>query len=370
MITIVGAGLGGLTLANVLHKHGIDTVVYDADASPIARHQGGMLDIHEDSGQIALQAAGLFETFQAIIFEGGDALRILDKTGAVGLADNGNGRRPEVDRGALRDLLLSSLPKGTVRWGTRVLAVRRSGDRYAIDFADGSITATDIVIGADGGWSKVRPLLSSAVPAYCGLSFVEARVPEATKRYPALAAIVGRGLMFALSDEKGLIAHREPNDELCVYAALKIPADSVADAAVSTATLLAHFSEWHPDLQGLIAKSDGELIARQICALPIGHRWSRLPGVTLIGDAAHLMSPFAGEGANLAMLDGAELGLAIVKHANDIEAAMASYEAAMFPRSEAAAAESAANLAACFRPDAPQGLVDQMLRYGMQGATS
>ena len=84
--------------------------------------------------------------------------------------------------------------------------------------------------------------------------------------------------------------------------------------------------------------------------------WNRVPGVTLLGDAAHLMPP-SGEGANLAMLDGAELGLAIAAHANDVEAALIAYEAAMFPRSEAEAADAHEIVELCLGDRAPFGLI-------------
>lgn len=369
MITIIGAGLGGLTLARILHLHGIEAELYDADASPGARHQGGMLDIHEQSGQAALRAAGLFDAFRSIILEGGDAVRVLDKTGTVWIDRDGTGARPEVDRGALRNLLISSLPPGMIHWGARVVAVRplESGG-YEVSFADGSALATMVLIGADGAWSKVRSLLSDASPIYSGLSFVESRIQEATVRHPELAAVVGKGLMFALSDGRGFIAHREPNDELGIYAALLAPADGIDATGITRESLLEHFADWTPRLRALIAESDGALVARPIYALSIGHRWERVPGVTLVGDAAHLMSPFAGEGANLAMLDGAELALAIIDHPNDIEAALIRYETAMFSRSKEAAAESAQGLAMCFNSNAPQDLVSFFRSMGVPAA--
>jgi len=364
MITIIGAGLGGLTLARVLHVRGIDAVVHDAESSPSARHQGGMLDLHPESGQFALHAAGLIEGFRAITLEEGDAMRILDKTGIVRMSDDGNGERPEVDRRELRSLLLNSLPDGMVRWGARVADVRPGRE---VVFADGRTERTDVLVGADGAWSKVRSLLSAAVPAYAGLSFVEIRIRAAEAVRPGLAAVVGKGLMFALGDEKGFIAHREPNDQICVYVALKTPAEW-STTALTRAGLLEQFVGWDEQLRALIADSDGELIARPIYALPVGHRWVRSPGATLIGDAAHLMSPFAGAGANLAMRDGAELAIAIAERPDDIETALAVYESAMFPRSEAAAAESALNLLACFEPNAPQGLLDAFARYEVLAA--
>ena len=125
------------------------------------------------------------------------------------------------------------------------------------------------------------------------------------------------------------------------------------DSAAATNYLLDLFADWDDGLRALIAESEDPLIPRPIYALPTGHRWDRVPGITLLGDAAHLMSPFAGAGANLAMLDGAELARAISTH-NDLETALIAYELDLFPRSQAAAAESAENLVEFFQPDALQ----------------
>lgn len=372
-ITIVGAGLGGLTLASVLHRHGIDATIYELEASPTVRHQGSILDMHEESGQLALRRAGLFEAFRKIVIPSGDEMRILDKTGTVRWEDSGDGTRPEVDRGALREILLQSLPANCIHWGSKVTAVvKLEGGRHEVRLASGETFATAVLIGADGAWSKVRPLLSDAQPIYLGVSFVETHLLDADVRHPESTALVGRGSMFALSDEKGLITHCDGDGRITVYIALKTPEHWVTsgidfhDTEAAKRQLLNHFADWDDQLRALIAESDTELIPRSIYALPVGQRWERIPGVTLLGDAAHLMSPFAGEGANLAMLDGAELAEAILAHPDDVETALASYEEASFPRSEASAAESNSNLIMSFRPDAPQGMLDLMAQYTHQ----
>ncbi|UUV32428.1 FAD-dependent monooxygenase [Amycolatopsis roodepoortensis] len=370
-IAIIGAGLGGLTLARVLHVNGVEAAVFDLDASPSARTQGGMLDIHVESGQAALRAAGLHDEFRAIVHPGGEAVRILDRNAVVHYeeSDEGDGGRPEVARGDLRDLLLGSLPEGTVRWGAKVTGAHAlGGGRHEVGLADGTAFTTDLLIGADGAWSKVRPLVSAAEPAYEGVSFVEVHLNDAEHRHPASAALVGGGMFFALGAGKGFLAHHDTTGSLHVYVALKTAENWIStldftDTAAAKTAVLDHFDGWDAGLRKLITDADGELTPRPIHALPIGHRWDRVPGVTLLGDAAHLMSPFAGEGANLAMLDGAELGLALAANPGDVEAALSTYEADLFPRSEASAAESAESLALCFAEDSPKPLLDQFASY-------
>jgi 2-polyprenyl-6-methoxyphenol hydroxylase-like FAD-dependent oxidoreductase len=142
-IAIVGAGLGGLMLARVLHVHGISSVVYEAEASPEARPQGGLLDIHDHNGQRALIAAGLYDAFRALILPGGQSTRVLDKEGNVLFEqfDDGLGGRPEVSRGALRTLLLESLPADTVQWGRKVADIVPHDDgTHSLYFTDGATT--------------------------------------------------------------------------------------------------------------------------------------------------------------------------------------------------------------------------------------
>ncbi|HVX78894.1 MAG TPA: NAD(P)/FAD-dependent oxidoreductase [Bradyrhizobium sp.] len=364
-VTIVGAGLGGLTLARVLHVHGIAATVYEAEPSAGARTQGGLLDIHEHNGQLALAAAGLTGEFRAIVHEGGQAVRVLDQHGTALFEqpDDGTGGRPEVLRGDLRRILLESLPAETVQWGKKLAGVMALGaGRHHLTFADGSSVSTDLLVGADGAWSKVRPLLSDATPEYVGTTFIETYLYDADHRHAAAARAVGGGAMLAPAPGKGFFVHREPGNVLHAYVALKRSAEWIAaidfgDAAAATSRVAAEFDGWAPVLTALITDGDTAPVPRMIHALPGSPRWDRVPGATLLGDAAHLVPP-SGEGANLAMFDGAELGKLIAAYGDDVEAALTAYETAMFARNAPEAADAQLTWELLLGESAPFGFVD------------
>ncbi|WP_433579596.1 FAD-dependent oxidoreductase [Nocardia brasiliensis] len=370
-ITIIGAGLGGLTLARVLHVHGIPATVYEAEASPTARAQGGMLDIHDYNGQIALEAAGLLDEFRGLVLDGRQAMRVLDPNGTVLFEkpDDGSGGRPEVQRSDLRQLLLDSLPSGTVRWGHKVAGVRAvdPGD-YEVSFVTGDPIRTRLLVGADGAWSKVRSLVSTAVPEYAGEAFVEMYLFEADSRHQAAARAVGGGSLIAPGSEREIHAHRERDDTLHTYVVLRESLEwfadiDFADAPAAIARVAREFEGWAPELTALITEADSAPVFRPHYTLPEEFRWERVPGVTLLGDAAHLVAP-NGEGANLAMLDGAELGRALAAHPGDIEAALAEYEQAMFARSTAIAAEAVEFFGGMVGDNPAEALRDMFLEQG------
>ncbi|MGW4060005.1 FAD-dependent oxidoreductase [Amycolatopsis sp. NPDC004747] len=364
-IAIVGAGPAGLVCARILQRNGTPVTVYEADATPDARQQGGSLDIHEDTGQVALKEAGLYGEFRARTHVGGEDLRLLDKTGRVHVDQRepaGGGGRPEIGRTELRQLLVDSLEPGTIAWGHKVVAARPGETGHELQFADGSVVRADLVVGADGAWSRIRPLLTPVKPAYSGITIVEMRLTDAAAEHPEALALTGRGSFFALSDNKYIGGHG--GDTIAFGCGLRVPENWVADSGIdwhepesARAGLLREYPGWAPALTDLIRGcDDGTIWPRPIHALPTGLRWDRVPGVTLVGDAAHLMSPFAGEGANIALIDGADLAREILA-GPDVETALARYETTMFPRAAEAAAASQSGLEMMFVDGPPTKMI-------------
>ncbi|MFE5474229.1 FAD-dependent oxidoreductase [Nocardia sp. NPDC056541] len=363
-IAIIGAGLGGLTLARVLRTHGIAATIYESEASATTRTQGGLLDIHEETGQVALRAAGLYDEFLALVRPGEDAKRVVDRHGTIlfDMPGDPESARPEVDRGELRRLLIDSLAPETIRWAHKLASVRRRVEGgYELAFVEGSTARADIVIGADGAWSKVRPLLAPAKPVYSGTCFIEIALSAVGQDGRAGVAAIGSGTLMAVAPGKGIIAHRYADGRVRGYVALNTPEEwmksiSFGDPSAGLRQVADEFDGWSPLLTAFVTESDAEPWLRPIYALPVGFEWDRVSGVTLVGDAAHLMSPFAGEGANLAMYDGADLAAELVEQ-SDTEAALTAYEQRLFPRSGDAASRSAQNLEVFFGREAPHSVV-------------
>jgi 2-polyprenyl-6-methoxyphenol hydroxylase-like FAD-dependent oxidoreductase len=335
-IGIVGAGPGGLTLARILHLDGIHASVFEGEEHSTVRTQRRSLDMHAESGQFAIRCAGLSSEFKSIARYQDQETRIYDKYGKLLFEDTSNeGDRPEVDRPQLRQMLLDSLPEGAVHWHHKLIAAKPQDDgSFELAFENGVRETFDLVVGADGAWSRIRRLVSDARPVYSGVMFVELHFDDVDTKYPEIASLVGHGMMFALGDSKAMLGHRDAGAHVTIGLGLRVPEDWVAAARNS---LAANFDGWSENLLRAIHQSDGQPRLWPIYALPIGHKWEHRPGVTLLGDAAHLMSPFSGEGANLAMLDAADLALELASAGRDWDGAIQRFESKMIARAALAA---------------------------------
>lgn len=359
-IAVVGGGPAGLTFARVLHRHGYPVAVLERDPAPDARPPGGTLDLHAGLGQLALDKAGLLAEFQALSRPEGQAMRILDADGTV-LRDwrpRPNERaNPEIDRGQLRDLLLGPLD---VQWGRAVTqVVPGTRDGVLVQFADGRQETFDLVVGADGAWSRIRPAVSPATPHYTGVTSVETSLDDVDARHPDLARLIGDGSVALYGVNRSLVAQRNSGGHVKVYAKFRAPLDwhadlDLADVEAVRSSLLALFDGWAAPVLDLLCHGTA-FVHRPFYVLPVSHTWTHVRGVTLLGDAAHLMPPL-GAGANLAMLEGAELAESIVNGPADLDEAVRAFEEQMWARAGRWAKITTAGLERLVSPDPAEAL--------------
>ena len=359
-IAIVGGGPGGLTLAKLLQLKGAKVKVYERDINKHARVQGSPLDLHEDSGLAALEAAGLMEQFRQNFMPGADRMQIMDEQARVLFSDHDakpeenfgqEHFRPEISRGALRSILLESLQEGTVVWDSHFLSMEAQNEGWLLHFRNGRQAYADLVIAADGANSKLRPYLTDIKAFYSGVTMLEGAIYDAENTAPRINALLRGGKIMAFGNQKDVLLGQKGKGEIGFYASFK------ADEAWATTNGLNYddkqqmlswfrqkYPEWSTVWHELFESATTPFIPRPIYCMPLDQHWESLPNLTLLGDAAHVMPPFAGEGVNMAMRDALELSecLSPGKYAS-LKEAISSYESAMRQRASGMAKESLEN---------------------------
>lgn len=372
-IAIIGGGPAGLTLARLLQMKGADVKVYERDIHKDVRVQGATLDLHEDSGLAALRKAELLEAFQKNYRPGADLIRITDNVGHIYYdqhaeiitQDFGHEHfRPEIDRGPLRNILLESLAPDTVVWNSHIVALERTGDSWRLQLNNNNTLVADIVIAADGANSCIRPFITPIKPFYAGVTIIEGTVYEAATTTPQIHSLVKGGKIFALRDSKTLIVSAKGDGSLAFYTGCKTHELWVNDCGLDFndhTQLLTWFKEefaswdtiWHELFNG-----NTHFTPRPQYCMPLDQNWESQANITMIGDAAHLMPPYAGEGVNMAMQDALELSECLTNERFiNLRAAISHYEDKMLNRTSAIAAITLQQTEALH---SPQGLTHML----------
>ncbi len=357
-VAIVGGGPGGLTLARLLQMKEVDVKVYERDVDKDARVQGTTLDLHENSGLKALRQANLLDAFKKNYRPGADRLIIVNERADIFFTDHegkpeadfGNEHfRPEIDRGPLRKMLLECLRPETVVWNSRFVSMEKQNEGWQLDFKNGSTAFADIVIGADGANSKIRPYLTGIKPFYSGISGLLGSVYNPETTTPGISKLLNGGKIMAFGGGKSFITASKGDGSLAFYLSYKTEENGLSNLDLADKTQVLSwfkndFPEWSNLWHGLFENAETPFMPIPIYCMPVDQSWEALPNLTMIGDAAHLMPPFAGEGVNMAMLDALELSECFTsgKH-NTLQEAISFYETNMRSRASAAAKESLEN---------------------------
>lgn len=359
-IAIIGGGPGGLTLARLLQIHNADVKVYERDLNPYARVQGSPLDMHEGSGMDALRAADLLDEFKKNYRPGADKMLIVNKQAEIVFSDHetkpdenfGNEDfRPEIDRGPLRNMLLDSLEPETVVWDSHFISMERQNDGWLLHFKNGSSAYADLVIAADGAHSKIRPYLTDLRPIYSGILMLEGNISNAETAAPPIKELIKDGKIMAFGNDKNLLLGQKGSGDLGFYASFRTDENWAAKSGLDFSDgkqvlewFKNEYCEWSTIWYELFENASVPFIPRPIYYMPLDQGWETQSHLTLLGDAAHVMPPFAGEGANMAMLDALELSRCLTSDEfSTLYEAISHYETQMRQRAAKAIKESLEN---------------------------
>ena len=310
-IAIIGGGPGGLMLGLLLQQQGFNYTIFEKAHENINSERGGSLDIHEESGQLPLKVAGIYDNFRDLARYEGEDTRILDKKGTIYLDEDaeGEGGRPEIDRGELCDIILEQINPKHIKYGYTFQELEQlSNGQVNVKFKNGESEHFDLVIGSDGAFSNVRPYLTNEDIQYAGISMIELNVENVENLYPDLYRFNKQGKVMALGDDQAILAQLNGDGSIKVYVSYRMDSDTLDEYKELSQPELKqklkdNFKDWDSELQKYIDYANDEVLFRRIYMLPIGLEWNHNSSITLIGDAAHLMSPFAGEGVNMALYD-------------------------------------------------------------------
>ncbi len=343
-VVIVGAGPGGATLGRLLSRGGYSVRILERDASPTARSQGGSLDLRSDSGQLAIEAAGLKAEFASLSRDDAKAFRMIDSRGNE-LPGRGKETHenpgPEIDRGDLRAMLLKSLPAGMVAWDHEVERVEQAADgRWRLEIAGREPVEADLVIGADGIGSKVRQRLTRVQPIYTGITMIAANIRRELWRGSQLSEVLGEGSVMFAGGNKTIFVQRCSHDLILLYYSMAVPQGwprtdgfEPDDADAVVAAVHDAYRDWSPEVLGMLTQVQDGFQLWPTSIMPPDYRWETQPGLTMLGDASHVMPPFTGKGVNLALLDALELAHALTDHPDrDLADALAGFERTMQTR--------------------------------------
>jgi 2-polyprenyl-6-methoxyphenol hydroxylase-like FAD-dependent oxidoreductase len=359
-IAIVGGGPGGLILARLLQLKAANVKVYERDFNKNARVIGSPLDMHENSGLAALRKADLLNEFKKNFRPGADKTIITNEHAEILFSDHENKQeedfgseyfRPEIDRSPLRNLLLESLQPETVVWNSHFISMEKQNEGWLLHFKNGSAAYADLVIAADGANSKIRPYITNTIAFYSGVTMLDVNVPDAEKAAPHFYKMLNGGKIMAFGNSKCVLGGQKGNGDLGFYASFKTDENwavnnglNYSDKTQLLEWFKKEYSEWSDIWYELFENAATPAIPRPIYCMPLDQTWEALPNLTMLGDAAHVMPPFAGEGANMAMLDALELSECLTSDQHHtLQEAISFYEMQMRQRAAVAAQDSLEN---------------------------